>query len=270
VDTQLTPGERAAHCAEQALLLASVSVTAVAGYRSVAGRRWRRAKTMAGPAWLFVAAWTALAGYVFVGKLLSGGGTDNPAFLIIFVAVLVWVLCGVVTWVAGMVALALWEGLVWFGRSDQELTANRRGRWISAEECRANKAHLEAGLASYGPNLVMSGLLAAVGDGGYLLGSDLAGAYLNFAQPWLAWNQAETQLLAGQGVWICDPPPPGQAASVVVPYVALGVIADVVALWIGCRIDAPPPIPAIVTITLGLLAIVAFRRRIRAAILSRR
>jgi hypothetical protein len=225
---QPTREQRAAQSAEAAVIIALLGIGARQGYASVARRRWRRGKTMTGPATIYVAIWTALAVTWFVRFMWVGhrpGSTYENALAIDGFAVAIWITVGVLTWVAGLITLAVWEALVWFGHTDTKLNANRGGHWLSVGECRATKAQLEAGLRSRAPTLVMGGLIVAAGDGGGYLGAELSTVYVNYAKPWLDWDRAEAQLLAGQQVWYNDPPPPAQTISIVGPYLGLGLSA---------------------------------------------
>jgi hypothetical protein len=150
------------------------------------------------------------------------------------------------------------------------LATNRIGRWLSIEECRTNKAQLEVGLRSFAPNLAMSGLLAAAGDGGGLLGGDLADVYLSYVQPWLNWNQAEAQLRAGHAVWFDYPPPAGQTSVVVAPYIRFGIRAAMFVAWMASLSDLPGRDSATITVFLVIGLIVTRRHQIRSAILSHR
>jgi hypothetical protein len=270
---QLTPAERAERSAEQAVLIAGAVIAATRGYAAVARRRWPRGNTMAGPAKIYLVSWTVLAltwfSFVLVAGASPAARTDN-ALTIAWIGLGIWVAVGTLTWVAWIIALALWEAMVWFGHTDAQLTGNRRGRWLNLADCQANKAHLEAGLRSLAPNLAISGLIAAAGDGGGLLGTDLAIASTSFVEPWQAWNHAEARLAAGQQVWFDNPPPVGQTMRVVRPYVKLGLWTAGMALWIGSILDLPGNDPITVTILLALVVVALGRHRIRAAIIAAR
>jgi hypothetical protein len=222
---------------------------------------------------VYVVCWTAAsaAGFAYFCADSGARGTASIDGLdLVGAAGAIWVSVGAATWVVWILALALWESLVWFVRSDADLSANRVGRWLSIEECRVNKAQLEGGLRSFAPNLAMSGLLVAAGDGGGLLGGDLADVYLSYVQPWCNWNQAEAQLRAGQAVWFDNPPPEDQSLVVVAPYIRSGIRAAMSAGWLACLSDLPGYDPLTITVLLALGMIITRRQQLRSWILSHR
>jgi hypothetical protein len=106
------------------------------------------------------------------------------------------------------------------------------------------------------------------GEGGGLLGADLATAYLTYAKPWLDWNRAEAQLRVGHRVWFDYPPPSHQADSVIGPYLVAGVAIAGTGMWIACLLDLPGTDPVTLTLALAVAVIIKKHHRVRAAILS--